>query len=216
MQINKMKNIVVLKGIDSNVVEEAIVVLKPNIKFKQREHIRNNSYTIKGFSTATAKQVPTKTLNGELEWETPAACRIEKVFIGDLEHELEPTEEHEIIIPRASDSTIGVVKGSEHIKVENDGSIVLKKVPSSLISDMDSLANRVSTILDLKPIASSDIDSNQLVIRDGVLGIKKVDSGIVQYEDTNVESTLDTMSDRFDALEDEIADIKDDMQWKTY
>ena len=47
MQINKMKNIVVLKGMDSNVVEEAIVVLKPNIKLKQREHIRNNSYTIK-------------------------------------------------------------------------------------------------------------------------------------------------------------------------
>ena len=46
-KINKMKNIVVLKGMDSNIVEEAIVILKPNIKLKQKEHIRNNSYTLK-------------------------------------------------------------------------------------------------------------------------------------------------------------------------
>lgn len=46
MQINKMKNIVVLKGMDSNVVEEAIVVLKPNIKLKQTQHINKNNYTL--------------------------------------------------------------------------------------------------------------------------------------------------------------------------
>lgn len=36
-----MKNIIVLKGMSSNVVEEAIVVLKPNVKLKQSEHANN-------------------------------------------------------------------------------------------------------------------------------------------------------------------------------
>ena len=30
--MNKLKNIIVLKGMSSNVVDEAIVILKPNIK----------------------------------------------------------------------------------------------------------------------------------------------------------------------------------------
>lgn len=38
MQLSKMKNIIVLKGMSSNVVEEAIVVLKPNVKLKQSEY----------------------------------------------------------------------------------------------------------------------------------------------------------------------------------
>lgn len=38
MQLSKMKNIIVLKGMSSNVVDEAIVVLKPNVKLKQSEY----------------------------------------------------------------------------------------------------------------------------------------------------------------------------------
>jgi len=38
MQLSKMKNIIVLKGMASNVVDEAIVVLKPNVKLKQNEY----------------------------------------------------------------------------------------------------------------------------------------------------------------------------------
>ena len=38
MQLSKMKNIIVLKGMSSNVVDEAIVVLKPNVKIKQSEY----------------------------------------------------------------------------------------------------------------------------------------------------------------------------------
>lgn len=38
MQLSKMKNIIVLRGMASNVVEEAIVVLKPNVKLKQSEY----------------------------------------------------------------------------------------------------------------------------------------------------------------------------------
>lgn len=42
MDISKMKNIVVLKNIPSNIVEEAIVVLKPNQKVRQIQHIERN------------------------------------------------------------------------------------------------------------------------------------------------------------------------------
>lgn len=38
MNLSKMKNIIVLKGMASNVVDEAIVVLKPNVKIKQSEY----------------------------------------------------------------------------------------------------------------------------------------------------------------------------------
>jgi len=46
MQINKMKNIIVLKGMASNVIEEAIVVLKPNVKLKQSEHANSKKQTV--------------------------------------------------------------------------------------------------------------------------------------------------------------------------
>lgn len=38
MQLSKKKNTIVLKGMASNVVDEAIVVLKPNVKLKQSEY----------------------------------------------------------------------------------------------------------------------------------------------------------------------------------
>ena len=37
--MNKLKNIIVLKGMASNVVDEAIVILKPNIKLRQSEYM---------------------------------------------------------------------------------------------------------------------------------------------------------------------------------
>lgn len=43
MDTSNMKNIVVLKNLNSNIVEEAIVVLKKNIKIKTPEGIKNNS-----------------------------------------------------------------------------------------------------------------------------------------------------------------------------
>ena len=39
MQNKKLKNTIVLKGMASNIVEEAIVVLKPNVKLKQKEFV---------------------------------------------------------------------------------------------------------------------------------------------------------------------------------
>lgn len=38
MQLSKKKNTIVLKGMASNVIDEAIVVLKPNVKLKQSEY----------------------------------------------------------------------------------------------------------------------------------------------------------------------------------
>ena len=44
MQNKKLKNTVVLKGMASNIVEEAIVILKPHVKLKQKEYVDKNNY----------------------------------------------------------------------------------------------------------------------------------------------------------------------------
>lgn len=46
MQLSKMKNIIVLKGMASNVVDEAIVVLKPHVKIKQSEYNRKGKQNL--------------------------------------------------------------------------------------------------------------------------------------------------------------------------
>ena len=43
MDTEKMKNMVVLKNLPSNIVEEAIVILKPNIKLKSLDTIDKNN-----------------------------------------------------------------------------------------------------------------------------------------------------------------------------
>ena len=43
MNIESMQNIVVLKDIPSNMVEEAIVILKPNIKLPQNKEKKKES-----------------------------------------------------------------------------------------------------------------------------------------------------------------------------
>ena len=42
MNIDNMKNMVVLKDLPSNIVDEAIVILKPNIKLKSLDVSQNN------------------------------------------------------------------------------------------------------------------------------------------------------------------------------
>ncbi len=46
MQLSKMKNIIVLKGMASNVVDEAIVILKPHVKLKQSEYNSKGKRTL--------------------------------------------------------------------------------------------------------------------------------------------------------------------------
>ena len=41
MDIGQMKNIVILKNLPSNIIDEAIVVLKPNKKIKKMQYIKN-------------------------------------------------------------------------------------------------------------------------------------------------------------------------------
>ena len=41
MENNKIKNTIVLRGMASNVVDEAIVILKPNVKIKKTQAIKN-------------------------------------------------------------------------------------------------------------------------------------------------------------------------------
>ena len=47
MNITNMKNIVVLKNLPSNIVEEAIVVLKENTKIKKYQYIDKNNDMVK-------------------------------------------------------------------------------------------------------------------------------------------------------------------------
>lgn len=41
--MNQMKNMVVVKNVKSNLVEEAIVVFKENVKIRQENFIKNNN-----------------------------------------------------------------------------------------------------------------------------------------------------------------------------
>lgn len=43
MNIENMKNMVVLKNLPSNIVEEAIVILKPNVKLKKADLAENKA-----------------------------------------------------------------------------------------------------------------------------------------------------------------------------
>ena len=40
---NNLKNTVVLKNLPSNIVEEAVIVFKPNIKLKEKQELDNNN-----------------------------------------------------------------------------------------------------------------------------------------------------------------------------
>ena len=47
MNIDNMKNMIVLKNLPSNIVDEAIVILKPNIKLKSLDTITQKNNKIK-------------------------------------------------------------------------------------------------------------------------------------------------------------------------
>ena len=59
METSKLKNMVVLKSVPSNIIEEAIIVLKKNIKVKELE-IQNQINQDK-----TKKELPNKSSNKE-------------------------------------------------------------------------------------------------------------------------------------------------------
>ncbi len=50
MQNSKLKNSIILRGMASNVVDEAIVILKPNVKIKKVEHSKNIGVSEKSVS----------------------------------------------------------------------------------------------------------------------------------------------------------------------
>lgn len=56
MNIESMKNMVVLKNLPSNIVEEAIVVLKPNVKLKSLDLAENKAKNKKEESKYNSKR----------------------------------------------------------------------------------------------------------------------------------------------------------------
>jgi len=56
MEVSNMKNMVVLKNLPSNIVEEAFVVLKANKKIKKLEKVENNKKIIGENNTKKDKE----------------------------------------------------------------------------------------------------------------------------------------------------------------
>jgi hypothetical protein len=56
MNIENMKNMVVLKNLPSNIVDEAIVILKPNIKLKSLDKIEKNNQKNKSEKIESSKK----------------------------------------------------------------------------------------------------------------------------------------------------------------
>lgn len=56
MEIDNMKNMVVLKNLPSNIVDEAIVILKPNVKFKSLDKIDKNNKSNKKIKSENTKK----------------------------------------------------------------------------------------------------------------------------------------------------------------
>jgi hypothetical protein len=80
MLTNDMKNIVILKNIPSNLVEEAIVVLKDNIKVKDVEYIDEKKDSPKRLNKQESKNYIVK------EAELIVSQYIEKVERNKLKH----------------------------------------------------------------------------------------------------------------------------------
>ena len=56
MNTDNMKNMVVLKNLPSNIVDEAIVILKPNIKLKSMDITMNNNNKNKKIKEEASKE----------------------------------------------------------------------------------------------------------------------------------------------------------------
>lgn len=56
MNTENMKNMVVLKNLPSNIVEEAIVILKPNIKLKRLDTVENSNKNNKKIKEEDSKK----------------------------------------------------------------------------------------------------------------------------------------------------------------
>ena len=88
MNISQMRNIVVLKDLPSNIVDEAIIILKNNSKVKKKEIIENPSYFKKmGESSLGNNDVAVR--EAEL---------VVQNYLKDLEHSKETKRHVNIIV----------------------------------------------------------------------------------------------------------------------
>jgi len=56
MNTENMKNMLVLKDLPSNIIDEAIVILKPNVKLKSLDVSKNNNTNNKKIKTEDSKE----------------------------------------------------------------------------------------------------------------------------------------------------------------
>ncbi len=87
MDNNQMKNMVVLKNLPSNIVEEAIIVLKQNKKVRNMEYIKNNDTKDKqvksenGYIVREAEMIIANYLREMEEKRNPKNHNLEKKYI---------------------------------------------------------------------------------------------------------------------------------------
>lgn len=78
MSIESMKNMVVLRNLPSNIVEEAIVILKPNVKLKNLDLAENK---------ATSKKAENKTEQDSKKYIVNEAEMIVSNYLSNIEKE---------------------------------------------------------------------------------------------------------------------------------
>lgn len=84
MQINKTNNIIFLKNVESNIIEEAFVILKDNVKISYSKNISNNSEFEDGTSLNLLKEAEL-IINQEIIKENN---EFEKFKVNKLENKL--------------------------------------------------------------------------------------------------------------------------------
>lgn len=94
---------------------------------------------IDGYDEAGIGQSPSKTEEG-LEWFTP----VKLVYLGNEDNPIEPTSSGNLVVPVAGE-TLGVVKESSEIGIEDDGSVSVKSVNADKIMYND--GSSIKTVL---------------------------------------------------------------------
>ena len=78
MQLNKLNNIIFLKDIESNIIEEAFIVLKDNVKIHKIESDKNNLKGNVNVLKEAELLVNKKISEGNIEYEKFKIKRLEK------------------------------------------------------------------------------------------------------------------------------------------
>lgn len=107
---------------------------------------KNHVIQVKGYEEAEVGQVPKKASEG-LEWFTP----VNLIQLGDSEDIVTPTNDGRVVIPIAGED-LGLVKSSEEVGIDEDGSLRIQKVPANTL-DTEGLKAVIANVIDADAIS---------------------------------------------------------------